>query len=41
MMIGAFGMGCCFLTMSLTIRDGGFGASIVCVVAFFLVSCVI
>ncbi|KAL1966163.1 hypothetical protein VTN77DRAFT_4715 [Rasamsonia byssochlamydoides] len=36
LMIGIFGMGCCFLTMSLTIRDGSFGASIVCVIAFFL-----
>lgn len=36
MLIGAFGMGCCFLTMSLTIRSGTYGASIVCVIAFFL-----
>lgn len=36
LMIGAFGMGCCFLTMSLTIRSGSYGASIVCVIAFFL-----
>jgi hypothetical protein len=36
LMIGAFGMGCCFLTMSLTIRSGTYGASIVCVIAFFL-----
>ena len=28
LMIGAFGMGCCLLTMSLTIRSGTFGASI-------------
>ncbi|KAI9727370.1 MAG: hypothetical protein M1834_008441 [Cirrosporium novae-zelandiae] len=36
LIIGAFGMGVCFLTMALTIRDGGYGASIVCVIAFFL-----
>lgn len=36
LMIGAFGMGGCFLAMSLTIRSGSFGASIVCVIAFFL-----
>ncbi|KAJ5092772.1 hypothetical protein N7456_008633 [Penicillium angulare] len=36
LLIGAFGMGCCFLTMSLTIRSGTYGASIVCVIAFFL-----
>ncbi|KAJ5140039.1 hypothetical protein N7448_003447 [Penicillium atrosanguineum] len=36
LMIGAFGMGCCFLTMSLTIRSGTYAASIVCVIAFFL-----
>lgn len=36
MMISAAGMGCCFLTMSLTIRSGTFAASIVCIVAFFL-----
>ncbi|RAH63149.1 sugar transporter [Aspergillus piperis CBS 112811] len=36
MMISAAGMGCCFLTMSLTIRSGTFAASIVCIIAFFL-----
>jgi MFS family permease len=36
LMIGAFGMGACFLTMALTIRSGTFGASIVCIIAFFL-----
>ncbi|PYI09807.1 sugar transporter [Aspergillus sclerotiicarbonarius CBS 121057] len=36
MMISAAGMGCCFLTMSLTIRSGTFAASIICIVAFFL-----
>ncbi|KAJ5159988.1 uncharacterized protein N7482_006992 [Penicillium canariense] len=36
LMIGAFGMGCCFLTMSLTIRSGTKAASVVCVIAFFL-----
>jgi hypothetical protein len=36
LMIGAFGMGCCFLTMSLTIRSGTYTASIICVIAFFL-----
>lgn len=36
LMIGAFGMFGCFLTMSLTIRSGTYGASIVCVIAFFL-----
>jgi hypothetical protein len=36
LMVGAFGMGCCFLTMALGIRSGTYGASIVVVVAFFL-----
>ena len=36
LMIGAFGMGACFLTMSLGIRSGSYGASIVVVIAFFL-----
>ncbi|CRG91297.1 Sugar transporter STL1 [Talaromyces islandicus] len=36
LMTGALGMGCCFLAMSLTIRSGTYGASIVCVIAFFL-----
>jgi hypothetical protein len=35
-MIGAFGMGCCFLTMTLTIRSGGMAASIICIIAFFI-----
>jgi hypothetical protein len=35
-MVGAFGMGCCFLVISLGIRSGGYGASIVTVIAFFL-----
>ena len=36
LMIGAFRMGCCFLTMTLGIRSGSYGASIVTVIAFFL-----
>ncbi|TPX12387.1 uncharacterized protein E0L32_006799 [Thyridium curvatum] len=36
LMIGAFGMGVCFLTMALGIRSGSYGASIVVVIAFFL-----
>ncbi|KAL1866135.1 hypothetical protein Plec18167_009134 [Paecilomyces lecythidis] len=36
LMLGAFGMGCCFLTMSLGIRSGSFGASVVVTIAFFL-----
>lgn len=36
LMIGAFGMGCCFLVMALGIRSGSYGASIVVVIAFFL-----
>lgn len=36
LMIGAFGMGICFLTMALGIRSGSYGASIVVVIAFFL-----
>lgn len=36
LMVGAFGMGCCFLTMALGIRSGSYGASIVVVIAFFL-----
>ncbi|KAF3761862.1 general substrate transporter [Cryphonectria parasitica EP155] len=36
MMLGAFGMGCCFLAMALGIRSGSFGASIVVIIAFFL-----
>lgn len=36
MQIGAGGMGLCFLAMSLGIRSGSFGASIVVVIAFFL-----
>ncbi|EMC96899.1 hypothetical protein BAUCODRAFT_431770 [Baudoinia panamericana UAMH 10762] len=36
LIIGAFGMGCCFLTMALTIRNGGYAASMICVIAFFL-----
>ncbi len=34
--IGSFGMGCCFLAMSLGIRSGSFGASVVVIIAFFL-----
>lgn len=36
LIIGAFGMGCCFLTMALGIRSGSYGASIIVVIAFFL-----
>lgn len=36
LMLGAFGMGCCFLAMSLGLRSGNYGASIVVVIAFFL-----
>ncbi|KAH8646847.1 sugar transporter [Xylariales sp. PMI_506] len=36
LMVGAFGMGVCFLAMALGIRSGGYAASIVTVIAFFL-----
>ncbi|CAK7204197.1 hypothetical protein SEUCBS139899_006951 [Sporothrix eucalyptigena] len=36
LMLGALGMGLCFLTMALGIRSGSFGASIVVIIAFFL-----
>lgn len=36
LMIGAFGMGCCFLAMALGLRSGSHGASIVVIIAFFL-----
>lgn len=36
LIVGAFGMGCCFLVMALGIRSGSYGASIVVVIAFFL-----
>lgn len=36
LLVGAAGMGCCFLAMALGIRSGSYGASIVVVVAFFL-----
>ncbi|EPE04636.1 sugar transporter [Ophiostoma piceae UAMH 11346] len=36
LMLGAFGMGCCFLAMALGIRDGSHGVSIIVIIAFFL-----
>ncbi|PSR79456.1 general substrate transporter [Coniella lustricola] len=36
LLLGAAGMGCCFLAMALGIRAGGYAASMVVVVAFFL-----